>query len=181
MHSARLPLLRVSARRSKPRIVVLMFVQDLRSTLARRGDQLFVGAVGIVALAASHVLLSDRPLSVVTGLGLAASALCGLGVAGLAHRRLKFHGSDGSLAAQALCPAARRDYSLALHLVAVAPVMIVALIARPEAMLAVPFGYLAGAFVGHGLQGVLPDGGVRPQGLIPRGIRTFLGRPIPER
>ncbi len=151
---------------------------SLRSTLAGRGDQLFVAAVTVVALAALHHLLSGRPLAVVISLALGASALCGLGVAGLVHRRLEFQASDGSLAAQALCPEARRDYSLALHLVSVAPVMIIALIAKPEAMLAAPFGYLAGALAGHGVRAILPTGDVRAKGRMPLGVQAFLNRPV---
>lgn len=150
----------------------------LRSALARGSDRLFVGAVAIVALAALHHLLSDRPLWGVTGIVMAASALAGQGVAGLVHRRLEFHASDGVLAAEALCRDARRRYGRVLHLAGGGLALLVALIARPDAAVVAPVGYLAGAAVGHGVRAVLPGCLPHPKGLMPTPLQGFLRRPV---
>lgn len=150
----------------------------MRSALARWGDRLFLGAVGIIALAVLNHVLSDRPLTVVAGVVLVASALTGLGMARLIHRRLEFHASDGALAAEALCGRTRMRYGLALHLLAAGATLVVALVVRPEAALVAPIGYLAGALVGHALCAILPEQGAGPKGVVPRALQAVLRRPV---
>jgi len=151
---------------------------SLRSALSRRGDRLFLGVVAVIALAALHHLLSDRPLPLVISLVGAASALIGLGMADLVHRRLEFHASDGVLAADALSRDTRRRFGLALHLMGGALVLLVALIGRPDAALVAPGGYLAGAVLGHGVRAILPRPRGRAKGPVPRALQAFLRRPV---
>jgi len=151
---------------------------SLRSALSRRGDRLFVGAMAVIALVALHHLLAGRPLPIAIGLVGIASALVGMGLADLVHRRLAFHASDGVLAADALHRDTRRDFGLVLHLAGSALVLRVALIGRPDAALVAPAAYLAGAALGHGVRAVLPRPGARAKDLVPRALQAFLRRPV---
>ena len=156
----------------------MIVVNELRSAFSSWKDRLIALAVLLIALTAVRSSLSDRPFIIAAAAVAALAAATGAAAARVIGRRLDFHSQDGVLAACALTEDVRRHYILSIHAVVCGVVSICAAVARPEAAILAPIGYLIGAGICH-VAGRAMLAKALPRGSIPlRAIRHLLQRPI---
>ena len=103
----------------------------------------------LIALAVVRSWCADEPWKVAASAALGAGIIVGMGVGRPVAARLRFHGSDGLLAADALNPSTRRRYVVAWHAVGIVILAAITLVARPSLLIVSAPAYLAGGFVAH--------------------------------
>ena len=121
----------------------------LRATCAGWHDRLIAATMLLVALAVVRSWCAARLWEVAAGPALVAGIITGMGAGRLVAARLRFHGFDGLLAADALQPSTRRRYMVTWHAIGVAILTVVTLVARPSLLIVTAPAYLIGAVLAH--------------------------------
>lgn len=121
----------------------------LRAAFAGWHDRLIAGTMLLVTLAAVRSWCADRPWEVAAWWALGAGIITGIGAGRAIAARLRFHGFDGLLAADALQPSTRRRYMVTWHAIGVAILTVVVLVLRPSLLIVSAPAYLVGGFVAH--------------------------------
>lgn len=117
----------------------------LRNSAAGLRDRLTIVAAALIGGGVLHAWFVDRSWRAAIAVAAAGGALAGLAVGRWVTARLRYHATDGALAANALVTGSARHYAAMWYLVGAALLVVVALIARPSLAIASMPGYAAGA------------------------------------
>lgn len=104
-------------------------INTARATFVAWHDRLIAGTMLLFALAAVRGWCIDRAWKVAAWAALGAGIIVGMGAGRLVAARLRFHGTDGLLAADALNPLTRRRYILTWHAIGIAALGAITLVA----------------------------------------------------
>ena len=151
-----------------------------RATFSDWHDRLIAATMLLFALAAARSWLLDHAWRVAAWAALGAGVLIGLTAGRQITTRLAFHGYDGPLAADALCPATRRHYLIAWHAIGLTLVVITTVIASPTLSIASLPGYLIGALVAHETAGISLARLATGKAGCGRTLRSWVQRPRVE-
>ncbi|TGX54170.1 hypothetical protein E5A73_08615 [Sphingomonas gei] len=124
-------------------------VNSARATFAGWQDRLIAGTMLLIAMTVVRSWFTDPPWRIAAWVALGAGIVVGMVAGRLVAARLRFHGSDGLLAAEALQSLTRRRYMAASHGAGIAVLAATTLIARPSLLIISAPAYLAGAFAVH--------------------------------
>lgn len=135
-------------------------INTVRATFAGWHDRLIAATVLLVALAVLRAKLADLSWETAAWVVLVAGVVVGIGAARIVEARLEFHAFDGLLPAEALRPSTRRPYAVAWHVVGIALLAAVTLVARPLLLIVSVAAYLAGVLAarltdGFGVPGIM--------------------------
>jgi hypothetical protein len=122
----------------------------IRATFPQWRDRLLAITMLLFALAIARAWFLDRSWWVASWQAFGAGALCGITFGQLIQARLAFHAYDGPLAVDALRPTTRLRYAATGHVIGIATLAAVTVIARAPLLVASVPGYAAGIVVAHG-------------------------------